>query len=423
MTSEQQMDQNPNHKLWISFALQVSLVIAIFVTGLYYGVYVRDSNLLKKQIESSAKAHFQNIVLTRSWNAIHGGVYVEKKGKVESNPYLVNPDITSTDGRIFTKRNPALMTREISELADKQGLFTYHITSLTPLNPSNVPDIFEQESLKAFENGVAETTTEARQGDTVYFRYMAPLMVKESCMQCHGGQGYAVGDVRGGISVSIDITEIEKTLSHNRIILIGLITISTVLVLGALLLFTLRLMRRLNVALKKIATQAITDELTGVYNRRHFFERLQEEAERAIRYDTDLTLIKIDLDYFKQINDTFGHQVGDVILREVASILRGSVRGSDIIARYGGEEFTILIPNMKTDQAALLAEKLRKTMEHHLFDSERSKLKVTISCGVSDLSEMHGTPEQCQHTLLQTADKRMYMAKAAGRNQVVSTSD
>ena len=121
-------------------------------------------------------------MLTRRWNADYGGVYVEKKPGVVSNPYLVNPDIEGKDGKVYTKRNPALMTREISEYAKKDGSMMFHITSLKPLNPDNKADAFETRSLQAFEtrslqafeNGILETTEkEYRDGKTFFSLYGA----------------------------------------------------------------------------------------------------------------------------------------------------------------------------------------------------------------------------------------------------------
>lgn len=153
---------------------QISLVLALFVVGLYLGVYLRDRQLLYDQFQISARAHFQNIVLTRMWNARHSGVFVEKKKGVETNPYLENPEFTTTDGRVFTKRNPAMMTREISELAEKHGLFQYSITSLKPLNPDNGPDDFERAALREFERSVPESFLEENRDGKYFFRYMAP---------------------------------------------------------------------------------------------------------------------------------------------------------------------------------------------------------------------------------------------------------
>ena len=219
--------------VWQKFLLSLSLVILVFVLGLFIGVMVRNNQLVRTQILSQARAHFHNIVLTRRWNAMYGGLFVEKRPGVESNPYLKNPDIRTTDRRTYTMKNPALMTREISELAREQGLFTYHITSLKPLNPGNAPDAFETETLRSFEQqGVKAVHKTFAVGDGSIFRYMAPLLVEEGCMQCHAEQGYQVGDVRGGISVTFDTTEAEAALRVDRMAIFGLTGLATVLLLA-----------------------------------------------------------------------------------------------------------------------------------------------------------------------------------------------
>ena len=145
-----------------------------------------------------ARVVFNTIVLTRKWNANYGGVYVEKKEGVESNPYLINPDIKTVDGRVFTLRNPAFMTREISEYAEKEGMFKFHITSLKLMNPHNEADEFEKKALLQFETGaVKEVSGTELVNNRTYFRYMAPLYIENDCLQCHKHQNYAVGDSTG----------------------------------------------------------------------------------------------------------------------------------------------------------------------------------------------------------------------------------
>jgi len=419
MMARTQKRQRP-YSVWWKFMLQVSMVVALFVFGLYLGIYLREKRLIQEQILTSARAHFQNIVLTRMWNAMHGGVFVEKKPGVETNQYLENPEITTTDGRVFTKRNPAMMTREISELAKTHGLFKYHITSLKPLNPNNAPDEFERIALENFNLGNTEFSTEEPRGDKTFFRYMAPLETTEACLSCHASQGYKVGDVRGGISVTFDITPAKKALATDRNIIIGLILGSTAMVLGVFLFFTIRLMRQLHAAHKEIEELVITDELTGLANRRHFFERLDEEVDRASRYGSELSMIMVDIDHFKDVNDTYGHPVGDIVLAEVARLLSANIRTSDIIGRYGGEEFGILIPALNATEAAQAAEKLRVVIEVNDIALEGPPINVTASFGVADLKSVEGEGADLKNSLIKAADESLYRAKADGRNQVVA---
>lgn len=217
--------------IWRRFIVNISIIIVLFLMGIFIGFVIRTNRIISDQLLITARAHFKNIVLTRRWNANHGGVFVKKVQGVISNPYLENPDIETIDGTVYTKKkNPALMTREISEYAAKSGDFSYHITSLMPLNPGNVPDDFEKAALKTFEKGDREKYSLIQENDIFTYRYMAPLYVEEGCMGCHEKQGYKVGDVRGGISVSFDVTEVEKKMAANRYIFVGLsIALSSIL--------------------------------------------------------------------------------------------------------------------------------------------------------------------------------------------------
>lgn len=166
--------------------------------------------MLEEEIVTKARAFFKNITITRRWNAEHGGVYVKKRTGVESNPYLENPDIVTPEGQLYTLRNPAAMTREISEYARLEGLFSYHITSLKLKNPNNAPDEFEKVSLTLFETGQTENfhLTDRR------FFYMAPLLYEKSCEKCHYDMGYSIGQIRGGISVTFTIDEVITRIKN-----------------------------------------------------------------------------------------------------------------------------------------------------------------------------------------------------------------
>ena len=169
---------------------------------------------------------------------------------------------------------------------------------------------------------------------------------------------------------------------------------------------------------------SLTDYLTGLFNKRYFQSRFVEEVTRARRSSYDLSLIFCDIDYFKRINDRFGHHIGDEVLRTTAQILSGSIdelniisrlRKSDIIARYGGEEFVVILPETGKTGAAIAAERLRKKIENHTFTLHGEKVHITMSFGVAELS-----PTDEDHTeIIKNADYAMYKAKNSGRNRVV----
>ncbi len=165
---------------------------------------------------------------------------------------------------------------------------------------------------------------------------------------------------------------------------------------------------------EKIQTSRI-DFLTGLYSRKYFEERLEEEIKRSKRDNSELSLIFFDLDHFKQINDTYGHLAGDHILREVSKIIIENRRHGDITGRYGGEELVVLLPNTNTLQALIYAERIREAVESKIFLFETLDIKVTISGGISNFP-MDGTEAE---SLIKAADLALYAAKDVGRNDII----
>jgi two-component system cell cycle response regulator len=160
---------------------------------------------------------------------------------------------------------------------------------------------------------------------------------------------------------------------------------------------------------------ASTDPLTGCLNRRALVEKLEQEVERANRYDFPVTVLMIDLDRFKLVNDTRGHLVGDAVLRQLGELLRAEVRSVDLVARYGGEEFVVLLPNTATDGGVSFAERLRLRVERHDFAGGLAALAVTVSIGVATYP---AHPGETVEELLAAADGALYRAKHDGRNLV-----
>lgn len=200
----------------VQFVLFAGTIIAMVIASAFFGLTIKQDEMIRNYIEIAAHNYFDSILITRRWNAEYGGVYVLKKEGMASNPYLENPDITTSEGFIYTMKNPALMTREISDMAKKKSGYQYHITSLKLLNPDNGPDEWEKEALLGFEAGRAETVQITDLSGKKVFRLMRPLFFETVCLDCHGQQGYRVGDVRGGISVTLPYDEIADGLKRNR---------------------------------------------------------------------------------------------------------------------------------------------------------------------------------------------------------------
>jgi len=162
---------------------------------------------------------------------------------------------------------------------------------------------------------------------------------------------------------------------------------------------------------------SIRDELTKLYNRRYFNEVIEKEVSRAMRYETDLVLCMIDLDYFKKINDTYGHLAGDMTLSEIAAMLKKCVRETDTCCRYGGEEFIVIMTNTNIEGAEKVSERFRKMVAHRLFQYNSYKFHCTVSVGIAAYKP---GVKQSSTELVEAADYALYKAKAQGRNGVVT---
>ena len=184
------------------------------------------------------------------------------------------------------------------------------------------------------------------------------------------------------------------------------------------------LSRQLALALQKVRLYetlqelAITDGLTHLYSRRYFLERFHEELERSKRHTLHLSFLMADIDHFKQKNDQYGHLVGDVILKEVAMLLKANVREIDLVGRYGGEEFSIALPDTAMTEALVVAERIRSAVEQHTFTAYDEVAHVTLSLGVGAYPEDGENPVD----LIEAADGALYRAKQMGRNKVCSAT-
>jgi len=175
------------------------------------------------------------------------------------------------------------------------------------------------------------------------------------------------------------------------------------------------LQKQLVEANRKLEILSVTDGLTQLYNHRHFQDELVRAFENATRYERPLSLAIIDLDFFKKVNDTYGHATGDVVLKHVSKIFQESSRASDVAARYGGEEFAVMMPETTLEDALSFAEKIRARIESEPVPTDKGDVPVTVSIGVSTVPH-----PRIQHPkqLIEDADKSLYRAKKNGRNQV-----
>lgn len=167
-------------------------------------------------------------------------------------------------------------------------------------------------------------------------------------------------------------------------------------------------------SLAELKTMAILDHLTGLHNRHYFFIQAERILKGWARYKTPVTLMLIDMDDFKKINDTYGHDAGDQVLKHVADTLKQCLRDVDVIARIGGEEFVVLLPSTAIDAGNVVAEKVRSVIENKTLTYQQQEIKVTVSIGVVAA----GRRQQLIGDLLKAADKLLYLAKDRGKNYV-----
>ncbi|MFJ2484791.1 diguanylate cyclase [Pseudomonas sp. NPDC087639] len=168
-----------------------------------------------------------------------------------------------------------------------------------------------------------------------------------------------------------------------------------------------------------LANLLTKDHLTGAVNRAHFFNLAEKEFARANRYQHSISIIMLDADHFKHVNDSWGHPIGDEVLKSIVKIAEGVLRPGDTIARFGGEEFVVMLPKINSVEASVIAERLRSSIEASSVGADGEEIKITVSIGCASMNESRSTLKQ----LLVSADSALYNAKSKGRNCIVDIDD
>lgn len=527
--------------------LIIAFIISIFALYCQINVFSEHSiELQKKILIKQAQTHYYDQVNTRKWNSQFGGVYVKPINGLKPNSYLKDNTLKVDENLTLIKINPAWMTRQLSEIADIKD-FHFRIASLNPINPNNKADEFEKRAFQYIEKTNEKEYYEINEKNK--FNYMGALITTESCLQCHQHQGYVVGEVSGGISISLNSSEYELVASsiEQRAIILKVFALIFLLSIVFLVYKQLKanenlqtkIMKRtkeilstkqllqevldtdlsflmvsdgtkiilanktmlkffnvdsldefikkhalisnafekvdnknfltayidgehwinylqreqknkeLTILIKQngenryfkphskeiiidnqelhiiifdeitnelkniqlLKEEASRDTLTKLFNRGKFNDVLSKEIILAQTTLTPLSIIFLDIDNFKSINDTYGHDSGDMVLIELSKILTATVRQGDFVARWGGEEFVITLQSTYSMQASLLAEKIRKNVENYNFTSGG---RQTVSLGVTQYKE-----HEEQREFTKRVDEALYAAKVGGRNRVV----
>jgi diguanylate cyclase (GGDEF)-like protein len=402
------------------FLLALCVMLSVLVASIFFFLYARTTTTLRLRLHEQAETVVALVNHFRNWNTGYDGVFVEKKQGVTTNRYLlemgIKPDLATGDGRVLTLRNHAIMAAEVSKLCGVDRCGTFRMVSGKPIDEENRPDPLEAMALENFEKGAKEFSHLEINGKPQVYRYLRPLYAERSCLRCHRKQGYQEGSVVGAISVTIPIAGMLAEMRSTRgLIVVGaVVTIALFVVIAYLL--TWRLVSKLDQAQRHLKLQATTDELTGLKNRRTIMQRLDEEFLRALRQNEPLGIMIADVDFFKRINDTYGHPVGDQVLQQVAGCIRESVRRYDMVGRIGGEEFLIVSPGVHLPEALTLADRVRSQVAEQVVTDDDFTISVTLSVGLTMLTSSDDNIE----ALLKRADRALYQAKTQGRNRVTA---
>jgi diguanylate cyclase (GGDEF)-like protein len=389
------------------------MILTLALTGIR-----KEDASMRALAHKEAVANFHKDQAFRIWGTKHGGVYVPISDHTKPNPYLAQipeRDLTTPAGRHLTLMNPAYMLRQMMEDYNEFYGVKGKITSLQPINPINAPDEWEVAALKALESGETELIDVTEIDGEPYLRMIRPMIMQEGCLKCHRQHGYQVGDVRGGVGISVPLSGyLEVANSHKRGLLSAL---SFIWLVGATGIHVVgrnskQRIRERKAYETKIWRQANFDTLTGLSNRSLFMDRLDRALAYARRQDSKLALLFIDLDGFKDVNDTLGHAHGDLLLQEAAKRLRNCIREMDTVSRLGGDEFTVILPELAESISAATVAGTILTSFARPFVIDNHETRLSASIGITVFPQ----DGKDSGMLLQHADTAMYRAKAEGRN-------
>ena len=418
-----------------------SLIISVILTTIALLSFINISkqesiNLSKQVLKQEAIAHFDNMVDTRTWNATLNGVFVKATKDLKKNPFLNDNHTYTKDGELLIKINPATMTRQISKISNEKSHYQFKITSLNPINPKSKPDNFETKGLLFLKDNKNEKFFTNMENNK--YNLIGSLTTEPSCLNCHQEQGYKIGDIRGGLRVSIPLDSYNITITSIKAhsFTLSLITIFFALIIIIVSIFFINLIYRrqetieklnknlefkiqkrtkeLEENVKKLNELATMDYLTNIPNRRYFFDLGEKIFLLSKRDNKELSLLLLDIDLFKNVNDTYGHDIGDEILKLVASTIKDNIRNSDILARYGGEEFVILLNETDSQGAQNISRKIKDLIENLNYKVINKILKTTVSIGIASIKK----DDIDLNDMIKRADKGMYKSKERGRNAI-----
>jgi len=388
-TNKNEEELTDNSNPWFIISVIVTFLVTFLLIGnLVYSYYsinnFESKELTLQRISGKLLSHIQNLKLT-TLIAAHTG------------------DLTWKNRYIEHKEKANIMLKDISSLVDLgEGLN-------------------EIDNIKQNKNNIIKIEDEAYQ--------LISQGRKEEAVNILKSWNY-IKNHQELINATEKLTNLVNEHVQNNITFRKNIILLTFLILailfGILIYAWYKSVKtwRYNIRKRKQKEQEIIylnyhDSLTDLYNRRYFMQTGKQEIERANRYKEPLSLMMIDIDHFKNVNDTYGHIAGDKVLKQLSSILKESVRNADIAGRLGGEEFGIILPKSSLDKAKQVAERLRKNIENNTFKFDEANISITISIGIAAYKETNINMDN----LIHEADLALYEAKKIGRNCVVTNQE
>lgn len=316
--------------LSLKFILGCSLTLIIALGTSFYVISQRQERLLMGQIENEARIIFKQIVITRSWIADHGGIFIEKLPWSTPSPYMKDPEMKDIKGKRYLKQTPAMVTKELSKYAKGKGFYWFHITSLKLMNPENAPDEFEKKALSQFEESNAKELISIETTDnSKYLRYISPLYVETACLKCHSAQGYKVGDVRGAISITIPMDKTFAEISANKQNMLIAVVLTVLALMSAMFL----MMKNLVLTPMEKLQASIKEFSEGKYSPDKMLKTGDEFEELCLSFSDMAGKLT---EYHNSLNEKIRVATKD-LAETNTKLIEANIRKSDFIARASHE--------------------------------------------------------------------------------------
>lgn len=379
---------------------------------------------LSRQEQHAREVVFQRTlddaaVLAHFTRAAHAQYSESTEGAHGSGMNWTTEDVPPKGSIHFPATFSRLLTEEVSRALKDTN---FRIYSTDPFTIEGYSD-FEETAIAALSEGDRESfwRVETWPGGIEMVRFATPIRMSESCITCHGNgrldaSDWNTGDVRGIWEVGIQLPETALRSPPERAMLIGLVFLCSVL--GLMVVYPVvrhEVGRRTHFEALSgdLMALAETDPLSGLANRRGFDDALAHAIHHQSEASTQMGLIVLDIDHFKSVNDTHGHDVGDIVIRELGGIIRDEIRSCDFAARIGGEEFAVICPDVSQKDLARVSERVRASIERAAFSTPVGPVSVTVSAGATLLQ-----PKEDHLGLFRRTDLLLLKAKETGRNMV-----